>query len=469
MIGTLLIAPLVLSAVLILARSPLLNRLAILAYAVLHMGLSVALYWRPESFLSYFMTDDLNILFLLILSVLNAGVAVYSLDFLREESISKKWNTYYAVFLLLFVFSLTGAILSAHLGLFWVFMEATTLTSAPLVFFYGQKSSLEATWKYIFICSIGISLAFVGIVLLSMGQTKLTDSLFFADLYRNVDKLAPFWLKISFPFILIGFGTKMGLAPVHAWLPDAHSEAPSPISALLSGTLLNAAFLGILRIYKMIEISRLHSEMATLLLLMGFLSLFVSAIFILKVNNFKRMLAYSSIENMGILLIGIGVGGVGLWAAMLHLLAHSLSKASFFLTSGNILHLYQTKNIDGVKGLLQKDKWSGWLWIGCFLSIVGFPPFPIFLSKFFLLTALLSKGYYFLAAIFVLLLTVILLGMGRSVLSMSCGECNVPTSGYRLSYCALVPQIVFMIILVWIGIAMPDVLNELLRRSVLLL
>ena len=464
MIASLLIAPLVLSAGLLLARSWTLNRLALLMYAILHLSCSFRLYGNPESFLAYFQTDHLHLLFLFVVSILFAGIAIYCQDFLSDETMALKANTYFTVGLLLFVFSLTGATLSSHLGLFWVFMEATTLSSAPLVYFYGTRSTMEATWKYIFICSIGISLAFVGIILLSMGETRNFDSLFFHDLYAHVGQVMPFWLKIAFPFLLIGFGTKMGLAPVHAWLPDAHSEAPSPVSALLSGALLNTAFLGILRVTKLINLAQLGRITSLLFLWVGFLSLFVGAVFLLRNKNYKRMLAYSSIENMGILAIGIGAGGLGVWAAMLHLFAHSLSKASLFLTSGNILKIYQSKHIEDAKGLLEKDPRSGWIWILSFFSLMGFPPFPIFLSKFFILMALWQKGYAILALLFIVLVIVILYGMGRSILVMSLGEIERPVVTQKLPGLVYWPQIIFLLLLFGAGF-LPPVLCQLLDQT----
>ena len=194
---------------------------------------------------SYFSLDSLNLIFLLVLILVTLAVVVYQ---------GKKSLKYNLIFILFFL-SMTGAILSSHLGLTWVFVEATTLTSAYLILKNKNKNSLEATWKYVFLCSIGISLAFIGIILLLLGSGEI-NSLFFDDLYKNAGMINKFWLKLSFVFILIGFGTKVGLAPVHSWLPDAHAEAPSPVSAMLSATLLNSAFLVIFKYYKLMEVEK---------------------------------------------------------------------------------------------------------------------------------------------------------------------------------------------------------------------
>ena len=337
MIEAILIFPIIVNLFLLIFKSKKLNDFGIISYSILHMAISISLYLKGICFHThaknlfelYFRVGQLNILFLLVLSLIFCGVAVYSRSYFKTSDLTAQEYTYYSMGMLLFVFAMTGTILSTNLGLSWVFIEATTLASAYLIYFNKTKHALEAAWKYVFICSIGISLAFVGIILLSIGTGNI-NSLFFDDLYLNAHKIVPFWLKLSFVFVLVGFGTKMGLAPVHAWLPDAHSEAPSPISALLSATLLNSAFLIILRFYKLMELTHLDNYARILLLSMGILSLFITAVFVFNINNYKRMLAYSSIENMGIISIGIAVGGVGIYAAMLHLLAHSLIKSSFF-------------------------------------------------------------------------------------------------------------------------------------------
>ena len=289
---------------------------------------------------NYFSIDNLNIIFLVVMAIVSVAVIVYQ---------GKKSFKYYAIFSA-FILSMIGAILSNNLGLTWVFVEATTLTSAYLIIQDKNKNSLEAAWKYTFLCSIGISLAFVGIILLLLSIGNI-NSLNYQDLYNNAHLINPFWLKLAFIFIVIGFGTKVGLAPVHSWLPDAHAEAPSAVSAMLSATLLNSAFLVILRIFKLMQLVGVGESAKVILFLMGILSIFIAAVFIFKVSNYKRMLAYSSIENMGIISLGIALGGVATFGAIFHLIVHSLIKGSLFLTSGNILKIYKTKEIQRIKNV----------------------------------------------------------------------------------------------------------------------
>lgn len=371
----------------------------VLLHSLLHIGVGIHSYVNRNSLLGI---DDLGLFMFLILSVLYCAVAFYRLGYKDEHSV--KDYRVHSVFLMIFVMAMDAATIAKDLGVIWIFIEATTIASAMLVNYYNRKSSLEAAWKYLFICSVGIALAFAGILLLVISQpqnpTLLVNRI-------DVAAISPFWLKISFVFILIGFGTKMGLAPLHFWLPDAHSEAPAPISALLSGALLNVALIPILRVDRLMRNSGLGEVAKELYLLMGFLSVFIAAVFVLKTKDFKRILAYSSIENMGLILIAFGIGSFAHQAAYLHILGHSLVKAAFFLTAGNALFIYEDKNYENLGSLLKINRGSAWLWLISSMMIIGLPPSPLFTSKFFIATALLKEGAYLQFGLLMLLLTVV--------------------------------------------------------------
>ncbi|MDD3150539.1 MAG: proton-conducting transporter membrane subunit [Candidatus Gastranaerophilales bacterium] len=481
MIELILITPLIFCLILLFTKSKKTNNIFVIIYAFLHLFASIKLYIGHNStnnlntFLDfYFKADNLNILFLLTLSTIFAGISIYNNGFIKNRELQGSDLKYYSITVLVFIFSMTGAILSTNLALSWVFIEATTLASAYLIYFNKTKHSIEAAWKYVFICSVGIALAFVGIIILSIATGKM-DSLFYSDLYSNASLINPFWLKLSFVFILIGIGTKMGLAPVHFWLPDAHSEAPAPISALLSATLLNSAFLIILRVLKLMNLAHIDHYAKVLMIIMGLLSIFVAAVFIYKINNYKRMLAYSSIENMGIMAIGAAVGGLGLYASLLHMIGHSLIKSSFFLTAGNILKIFKTKKINEISGIIEVDKKTGWLWILCFAGITGLPPSPLFISEFLLLKSLIEKNHFIITGIFLILLTIILYGIGKVIINMSFDsiETEVKTN-FKDKYMALnkmykclyIPQIIFIAVSIIIGIYIPPFLNELIKNAV---
>ena len=256
--------------------------------------------------------------------------------------------------ILFFLGTMTLVHISRHFGFIWVAMEATTLVSAPLIYFHRHHRSLEATWKYLLICSVGIAIALLGNFFLAIAASNSarTIPLLIDDLIANASQLNIPWVKAAFIFFLVGYGTKMGLAPMHTWLPDAHSEAPSVVSALLSGALLNCAFVGILRAFQVCAAAGQIVFAQDLLVLFGLVSMACAAIFIIGQADYKRMLAYSSVEHMGILALGVGLGGSAVFGAMLHAINHSLTKATLFLVAGNIVSIYKSKIASDVSGLV---------------------------------------------------------------------------------------------------------------------
>lgn len=470
MINLILLFPLLACLILFLFKNKFLNNLMINLYAILHFAVSLSFClgkdWLPMwPANKFFAVDSTNCIFLMVMSIVFLAVAIYNNGYLKNDASLTKKLRHYTYMVLFFVFSMTGAVLSTNLGASWVFIEGTTLASAYLIYFHKTKHSIEAAWKYVFICSIGIALAFVGIILLTVATGNL-NTLFYSELFNNAPLFNPFWLKLAFVFILFGIGTKMGLAPVHFWLPDAHAEAPSPISALLSATLLNSAFLVILNVFKIMILAGCDGYARLMLLTMGFLSLFVTAVFVYHINNYKRMLAYSSIENMGILAIGTALGGIGMLAVMIHLIGHSLIKASFFLTSGNVLELYGTKKIKSVTGLLKTDRKTGWLWIASFLGIVAFPPSVLFISEFLMVKTMFLQGHFLLCALFLLLLTIVLYGLGKAVIKMSFGEKTHELEPVKLGWTMYLPQIVMLALAFVIGIYMPQGLSSAILATV---
>lgn len=396
-----------------------LNNALVFAHSFLHLGAALALILPGTGVAQSLGIDDLSSTFFLLSAILYFAVGIYSLKLKTE--LDARQSSVYAICLMLFVASMDGANLSRDLGLIWVFVETTTLASAMLISFERARQSLEAAWKYLFICSVGIAIAFVGILLLIIAQPGV-PSLNLDRVLALTASLSPFWLKLSFVFILVGFGTKIGLAPMHFWLPDAHSEAPAAISALLSGALLNTALLPLLRIQTLMNANGLGAMAAGIFLIFGFLSVFVAAVFIVKIKNYKRLLAYSSIENMGIILIAFSLGDLAGKAGLIHIMGHSLIKAAFFLTAGNIYSIYHQKDSGKCGGLLDIDRASGWLWLIAFAFIIGMPPSPLFLSELYIVIGLLAAGNVIGVVIFFILLAAIAWGLGKNVLKITMGK-----------------------------------------------
>ena len=468
MINIVLIAPIIFCLILLFAKNNKLNNFFMVLYAIIHAILGLSYFIQPDLIQNnqYFSLNNTNIIFYIVLSIVYLAVSVYNLGYSKnlESEFQPKKMMHYSTMILIFVLSMTGGILANNLGLAWIFIEGTTLASAYLIYFNKTKHSIEAAWKYVFICSIGIALAFVGIILLTIATGNL-NSLNYNDLLANAPTFSKFWLNISFVFILFGIGTKMGLAPVHFWLPDAHAEAPSPISALLSATLLNCAFLIILNVYKIMLASGSIAYARTLLLVMGFLSLFITSVFLYHAKNYKRMLAYSSIENMRIIAIATSLGGVAYYALMIHLIGHSLIKASFFLTSGNVLELFETKRIKSVRALFLVDKKTSWLWVLSFLGICAFPPSMLFISEFLIVKTFLIQKHFALCALFLFLLTIILFAMGRAVIKMAYGEKTpekfekAKANLSKLDLTMYIPQIILLTLAFVLGIYIPKILD----------
>ncbi|MFH1562775.1 MAG: proton-conducting transporter membrane subunit [Nitrospirota bacterium] len=445
--------------------------------AIIHTGLTLDLWWfLPSSFYGgWLILDNLGLFFLSITSVLFLCISIYAVGYFKQETTDKIKDFEEDAFftnapearfkgcLLLFLSAMSLVCVSGHFGLQWVAVEATTLASAPLIYYHRHHRSLEANWKYLLICSVGIALALMGNFFLVVAGGEVLP-LYMRTMIENAAQISTPWLKASFIFFLVGYGTKMGLAPLHTWLPDAHSEAPSLVSALLSGTLLNCSFLAILRVWQVCIASGNGAFCQELFLVFGLLSMAVATVFILGQKDYKRMLAYSSVEHMGILILGMGIGGAAIFGSMLHILNHSLTKAMLFLLSGNILRAYKTKSCDRVCGILRVLPVSGMLWMAGFFAIVGFPPFSIFLSEFTILKAALDGGMIAVSVIFLVLLVIIFIGMSKPFLGMAQGDAPEGMEEKTENFLCLLPPIVLIIFIIIGGVYIPPVLSSLLHN-----
>jgi hydrogenase-4 component F len=365
--------------------------------------------------------DALGGLVLTLVSVVFLAVSVYSAAYLRREA--PRGGRAFEGCLLGFLASASVVCLTENFGVMWVAMEATTLATAPLIYDPHDRHSIEAVWKYLLICSVGIALALLGTFLLAVAQGAAVHT---PDLLRSTllagPALHPLWFKAAFIFLFVGYGTKAGLVPMHTWLPDAHGEAPSPISALLSGALLNLAFLAILRVVQVGYASGQQRLLAPVLIGFGLASVLVATALLLRQRNYKRMLAYSSIEHMGILAVGCGLGHAATYGALLHLLGSSLCKALLFLTAGNVLIEYRSKRISDVTGLLKRLPVSATFCLVGILALTGAPPFPMFFSELAILRGALQAGQPWVAAAMVLLQIVAFVGLGVRAIAMAQGE-----------------------------------------------
>lgn len=447
---------------------------------------------RPSAFGGLLAPDALGALFLILASLLFFAASLYAVGYLREEEaieartcihdgrpFTNAPERRFTACLCFFLAAMSLVTTTPHLGALWVGIEATTLSSAPLIYFHRHRRSLEATWKYLIICSVGIALALLGNILLSVAFSVPGSGPESPVLADDIDSLGWFvahaasaaspWLKAAFIFLLVGYGTKMGFAPLHNWLPDAHSQAPSLVSALLSGALLNCALLGILRGHQILLAAGLGDFSGGLLIFFGVISLITAAIFIVDQGHYKRLLAYSSVEHMGILSLGIGIGGLAVEGALLHSVCHSLTKCLLFLLSGNILTRYHTYSSYDVRGLRWTMPATGALWTAGFLAVAGSPPFGIFVSELIILKGMLAKGAWLVATLYLGALAIIFVGMSVAVLRMVQGnrplDMSARPSSRHEPLWSIVPPLALALAVLSLGIWIPDWLWSFLKMG----
>ncbi len=415
---------------------------------------------NPNSLLGL---DALGRFILFVVSLLYAACSFYALGYFRYHA---DWeNRIFITALLAFLGAMTIAAASRHLGLLWVAVEATTLVSAPMIYYNRNRFSIEATWKYLLLCSVGIALAMLGILFVAYAglhgggeqELLLDQMLASASLYSKP------WLRAGFVFLLVGFGTKMGLAPLHTWKPDAYGEAPGLVGGLLAGGLTSVAFLAILRAVQIMIAAGEQVLVRQMLLALGVLSLIFAAVFVIRQRDIKRMLAYSSVEHMGILVIGVAVGGLATYGAMFHVLNNALTKGVLFMTAGNIHRHYGSKRMCETQGALSVLPYSASLFLAGFLAITGSPPFAPFMSEFTILRGMFAGGHLVLGALFIGLLVVIFIGMGGTVLPVTMGphleETEDEASDYRETLLTIGSPLFLLAAVLCLGIYLPEPLK----------
>ncbi len=439
------------------------------ATAIPHLGVVFyAIYLRPPVTAGGMLgLDALGALILLVVSLIFVANSIYTIGYFSSHT---SWgNRTFISCLLLFLAAMSLASVARHLGLLWVAVEATTLVSAPLIYYNRSRHSIEATWKYLLLCSVGIALAMLGILFVAYaglhgnGAVDITLD----NLIANAATFSKPWLRAGFIFLLVGFGTKMGLAPLHTWKPDAYGEAPGMVGGLLAGGLTSVAFLAILRAVQIMRAAGEQQLCRHALLGMGVTSLLVAAIFVIRQRDIKRMLAYSSVEHMGILAIGVSVGGLATYGAMFHVLNNALTKNALFLSAGNIHRYYGSKRRCEILGSINVLPYSGIAFLVGFLAIAGSPPFALFLSEFTILRGIFSGGYFTLGAIFIALLVIIFIGMGSTVLPVTLGPSyeDVDSPYFKETIWTTVSPILLLLIILVLGIYLPEPLQNMFKQA----
>jgi hydrogenase-4 component F len=419
--------------------------------------------------------DDLGLVFLLLLVVLTLAVSIYTVGWLRQAVAvgnmkAESLRLYFAL-VHLFVATMVVTVLADNLGVLWIAMEGTTITSAVLVGYHGHHHGLEAAWKYIIVTTIGISFGLFGTVLIYAAAAASQGSagpgaMSWSAIMQVAPALDPGIVRIGFIFVMVGYGTKAGLAPMHLWLPDAHSQAPTPVSALLSGVLIKCALLGIIRFQTIAAAAAGPGFPTTVLLVFGLISVVVATPFILAQHDIKRLLGYHSVEHVGIVALGLGFGGpVGTYGALLHVVNHGVTKALAFFAAGTAIARYGSRDMRVIRGLLGVAPIGATLLMLAALSLAGVPPFSIFVSELLVLRAGIGGGHWVAIGIFLAMVVVIFAGLLHHAGSMAFGEPTPAASRERESWSPLLGMVLLAAIMILLGLTIPGTFDQPLRRA----
>lgn len=424
-----------------------------------------------------FYIDAFNLLSIVLTTFIATTTAIFSSSYMWHSvetgKISPQQLRLYHVMYQLFVFMMLLALSTNNIGILWVAMEGATLATVLLVSLYRTKEAVEAAWKYFILCIIGIALALFGTVLVyaaashSFADTNV--AVLWSVLYQHASSLDAPIIKLAFVFLLVGYGTKIGLVPLHNWLPDAHSESPAPMSTLLSGLLLNVALYALVRFKILVDIALNNHLAGNLMMGFGLLSFVVAAILLHRQNNIKRLFSYSSIEHMGLMTFAFGLGGhLATFAALFYMLMHSLTKAAIFVTVGNVIQFVGTQSMEKIRSLVRNKALLGWTLLVASIAISGFPPFGIFTSELLLLIAVIKSAPW-LALLIVAGLIVALAGLMRNIQPMVYGEKTAPTASLSTSKLdeifPMFPALLHLALVATLGVYIPPLLTQLLQQA----
>jgi hydrogenase-4 component F len=424
-----------------------------------------------------FVIDALSLFHVLLVNAVFLAAAIYALDYFAAQidngEITASYARRYVMLWQLFHLSLLFVLISNHIGLMWVALEATTIVSAFLIISDANALSIEAMWKYLLICSIGIGFAFLGTIVTIAATKSIAASenaFLFSQLIKHAHSLDPKLMLLAFIFIVVGFGTKAGLAPMHTWLPDAHSQAPTPVSAVFSGVMLNCALFGILRYLPIVEAARDYDGQARgIVLILGFISLLIAAVFIPVQHDVKRMLAYHSVEHIGIIAIGLGLGGAGVFAALFHTLNHSLAKVLAFFAAGQISNNFRTKDMRKISAVVSKMPAWGTAFLISIFALIGVAPFAVFMSEFQIARTAFFQNRLLVVAFFLLGTIAIFISASQHVLKVAFGaEASGGHKSGKVSIAEWLLILGLIIPLVLLGLWLPAQFTAFLAQAALI-
>ncbi len=450
----------------ILSKNKIITKTLTLGYSALHIWFTVYCWVNPgRTELGYFTFNSTGILLMAALSLLTLPTIYHGFIYASKDD-TRKFNIYHAALIALMTF-MSGAYLANGMTVLWIFVEATTLAVAALIYHDRTEIALEAAWKYVFICSTGIAVAYLGILFLGFiyGRGDAAN-LSFTSLSGIINRANPMYLKIAFVFVLIGFSTKMGLFPMHTVTIDAHSVAPPPVSAMISTTLMNVGFLAIFRVFTLFSSSSILPFMKNVLILSGMLSLLVAAGYMLKAKHLKRMLAYSSLENMGLVAIAIGTGGAGYYAALLLIILHTLTKSSLFYQMGQLSRVLHTFRLDECGRYMKLYPAGALVLLTGLICILAIPPSGIFISEIMIFKGFVANNQWFIMISTVILLCFVIYAMSTRFMHIIFSEPRdfIMPEPEKVNPAESISQFVFLGLVIiacfWQPQAIIDLINE---------
>ena len=411
---------------------------------------------------SFFSFDEAGTLFYLLLVVVAIFIFIHSEAYLKRDDIGN-YRRYFALLMLLTT-AITGVYFANNIAVTWILLETTTLCGAGILYYRRSEAAIEATWKYLFVCSTGIAIAYLGILLLCAAASN--SSLNYEDLQMLIINGNPLYLKAAFLLVLTGYSCKMEIFPLYTIGVDANFAAPAPASALLSTGLVNAGFLAIFRVYKLFAHTPLMAWVQNVMLIIGVASLVVGALFLRRTNNYKRFLSYSTVENMGIVAIGLGIGGVGVWAAVFHVICHTFIKSSLFLHIAIVRQVYDGYRINRIGDYININKVGAIGLIVGMVAILAFPPSPLFISELMIMSEALASGAWWIIAIMVLLLCIVIFTVCHRFIKLcyqpNQDELHLSNIDRKLSYSAITLLLAALVLGLW----QPEILTNIIDKIV---
>jgi len=473
MIGIYLITSFSIALGLFLNRNKIVTFALLGSFLILQGALTIHAFFNFHSTeWSYFTYDSLAILLLGTLFVISIPAVIHSHIYLNDQPAPLESRAIYYGAIVLLLTAISAGYLSNHIAVTWIFTEITTLSASALIYHHRNKLALEGTWKYVFICAISITFVFIGILFLSLSLEHAgSDDLSFKNLVANSSNLNPFWLRLAFLFIFTGFTAKLGLVPMFTAGIDAKDKAPAPAGALLSSVLMNLGFVGIFRFYIVVANTPLHHWANLVIGIAAFLSVFVATVYMIKVKNIKRMFAYSGIEHMGLVMLGVAAGGIGYYAAILHIILHALVKSGMFFQFTQLYRVFQNKSIYHVGNYFKYNPAGAMVLLLGFISVTAMPPSGMFVSEFLIFRSLFEANQFVLLVIVLLLLTMIIWAFGKNILKIL----FVPPVGFDDSHVPVISpwesssQFFLFALAVYLGLNPPAEFVDLIKESVMLL